>query len=63
MAQVQAHRLLRPEEIVAAHELILERVAAGDTEGAASAGVAHLERACTELTQHLDQASGADRFG
>jgi DNA-binding GntR family transcriptional regulator len=63
MAQVQAHRLLRPEEIVAEHELILERVAAGDTEGAASAGVAHLDRACTKLTQHLDQASGTDRSG
>jgi DNA-binding GntR family transcriptional regulator len=61
MAQVQAHHLLRPEEIVAEHELILERVAAGDGEGAAAAGVAHLDRACTELTHHLDRASVADK--
>jgi DNA-binding GntR family transcriptional regulator len=58
MAQLQAHRLLRPEEIVAEHELILERIALGDTEGAAAAGVAHLDRACCQLTQHLNQASG-----
>ncbi|MCW2943419.1 MAG: GntR family transcriptional regulator [Actinoallomurus sp.] len=63
MAQVQSHRLLRPEEIVAEHELILERVAAGDAEGSAAAGVAHLDRACTELTQHLDHTSGADGPG
>jgi DNA-binding GntR family transcriptional regulator len=63
MAQLRTQRLLPPEEIAAEHELILERVAAGDAEGAAAAGVAHLDRACTELAQHLDQDSGAAGSG
>ncbi len=60
MAQVQAHELLRPAEIVAEHEAILKQVAAGSPDGAAAAVIAHIDRACTLLTGHLENA-GARR--
>jgi DNA-binding GntR family transcriptional regulator len=63
MAQVQAHRLLRPADITAEHELILDQIAAGDGEAAAIAGVAHLDRACTVLTQHLAQVTDTGHEG
>jgi DNA-binding GntR family transcriptional regulator len=55
MAQLRAHRPLRAEKIVAEHELILDRIAAGDPAGAVAAGLAHLDRACAQLTRHLEQ--------
>jgi DNA-binding GntR family transcriptional regulator len=54
MAQVQAHHLLNPSEILAEHEAILHRIPEGDPERAAEAVAAHLNRACSLLVAYLD---------
>jgi DNA-binding GntR family transcriptional regulator len=55
MAQVQAHLLLAPDAIVAEHRRILEAVASGDAEAAATAVEDHLARARAALLGHLAQ--------
>lgn len=55
MAQVQAHLLLAPAQIVEEHRRILDAVDAGDPEAAALAVEEHLERARAALLAHLSR--------
>lgn len=51
MAQIQTYSLTRAGVIHAEHQAIVDRIEAGDAEGAALAVTAHLERACGDLTR------------
>jgi DNA-binding GntR family transcriptional regulator len=67
MAQVQAHDLLSPSEIVAEHERIAEAIAGGEPDVAARELVDHLERARAALVGFLaaqsDPSAPADSAG
>ncbi|HET7357229.1 MAG TPA: GntR family transcriptional regulator [Nocardioidaceae bacterium] len=54
MAQVQAHRLIPPDIIVAEHQEIADAIAAGDGAAAAHVLCSHLVRARTALLAYLE---------
>lgn len=58
--QVQAHRLLALDDVVAQHQGILDAVAAGDPELAASLTRAHIEGARDRLLARFDSQHAAD---
>lgn len=51
MAQIQTYGMTRAGIIHAEHQAVVERIEAGDGEGAVRAVAAHLERACGDLTR------------
>jgi DNA-binding GntR family transcriptional regulator len=55
MAQVQSHGLLKASTIAAEHAAILDRIEAGDVDGAARAMDEHLSRARDELAPFLER--------
>jgi DNA-binding GntR family transcriptional regulator len=57
MAQVQANHLLHPGVILAEHEQILLAIHNGDPKGAALCVTAHLDRACRQLSAHLQHGT------
>jgi len=56
MAQVQAHRLVPPDIIIAEHQEIADAIAAGDGPAAAKALRSHLVRARTALVAYLESS-------
>ena len=54
MAQVQSHRLLRRDVIVADHEDILAAICLGDPDTASAAVLNHLDHACSALMRHFE---------
>jgi DNA-binding GntR family transcriptional regulator len=55
MAQVQAHRLLDRDVIVADHSQILDQIRSGAPVAAADAVRQHLDRACGVLLRHFER--------
>ena len=56
MAQVQAHRLVPPDIIIAEHQEIADAIAGGDGTAAAMALRSHLVRARTALVAYLESS-------
>ena len=54
IGQVQAHRLIDPQDVAAQHSGILDAVAAGDADAAGSLTRAHIEGARDRLLSNLD---------
>ncbi|WP_345472202.1 GntR family transcriptional regulator [Glutamicibacter ectropisis] len=57
MTQVQDATLLNTADIAAEHARLLEKIIAGDQEGAAEVLAQHLSNASTRLAEHLDSLS------
>jgi DNA-binding GntR family transcriptional regulator len=60
IGQVQVHHLLRPADVLAQHQQILDAVIAGDADAAAAAARHHITTARTALLTHYQTRSSAE---
>lgn len=59
MAQVQANRLLSPDQIAGEHQAILDAIRAGATRRVSEVVTDHLDHACQRLLSHVETAASA----